>query len=261
MSAEGSVRLHVESLGGTRPDDRSAVALVHGFTQNSHCWAPFDRMLTTWAPVTAVDLPGHGRSGPATAGLWETGRAVVTAAPASAHVGYSLGGRVLLHGALGSPEDVSRLVLIGAHPGIEDEDTRRARRAEDEQRAARLEQAGLVDFLDEWLALPLFAGLDDERGHRRERLANDARALADALRMLGTGTQDPLWDRLGELVMPVLVLAGERDGRYREIGVRTAAAIGPSATFAEVPGVGHAAHLEDPEGTGGIIVDWLTGTE
>lgn len=258
MSEHGPGGLHLETLGDATADDRPVVALVHGFTQNSRCWAPFDQMIAEVGPVTAVDLPGHGLSGPATVGLWETGQAVLAAAPASVHVGYSLGGRVLLHGALSSPGAVSRLVLIGAHPGIEDHDARHARQAEDLQRAVRLEQGGLTGFLDEWMALPLFAGLDPERGHREERLANDAASLGGALRLLGTGTQEPLWDRLRELTMPVLVLAGERDGRFCEIGQRTAAAIGPNALFVMVPGVGHVAQLEDPGATSRIIADWMT---
>jgi 2-succinyl-6-hydroxy-2,4-cyclohexadiene-1-carboxylate synthase len=206
-----------------------------------------------------VDLPGHGRSAPDALDLWATGRSLVRSAPSSVLLGYSLGGRVALHAALADPAAVERLVLIGAHPGIENPEDRRRRRAEDEARAVRLERIGTAAFVDEWLALPLFAGLDHARGHHRQRLDNDARGLAGALRSLGTGTQEPLWGRLEEFGAPVLVLAGERDGRFVEIGERTAGAIGENATFTVVPGVGHAVQLEDPEATAAIVIDWLTG--
>ena len=261
MNGPAPLRLHVETYWGSNVLNRSGVTLVHGFTQNSRCWGPFDHLLTGRGPVTTVDLPGHGRSGPATSGLSSTGRATVVSAPASAHIGYSLGGRVVLHGALAAPDAVHRMILLGAHPGIEDDDTRRDRRAEDDHRADRIEQIGLDAFLEEWLALPLFAGLDAESSHRESRLTNEPAALAEALRRLGAGTQEPLWDRLDELDMPVLVLAGERDDRYREIGARTAAAIGANAALVVVPDVGHAAHLEDPEGTGRIVLDWLAATD
>jgi 2-succinyl-6-hydroxy-2,4-cyclohexadiene-1-carboxylate synthase len=257
MSAHEPPLLHVELLEAHPGDDRRSVALVHGFTQTSRCWAPLDRHLAVWGSVWGVDLPGHGASPPGPVDLWSTGRAAASATPADLHLGYSLGGRVLLHGSLADPEAVDRLVLIGAHPGIEDPDARRRRRAEDDARAEHLERVGTAAFLDEWLAGPLFAGLDPARAHRRARLVNEAGALADALRMLGTGVQDPLWDRLGELAMPVLVLAGERDGRFREIGTRTAQAIGANATFATVPQVGHAVHLEDPKTTTAIVRSWL----
>lgn len=260
MEPPTSLRLHVERREGPGADDRPSIALVHGFTQNGRCWSPFDRMLLEHASVATVDLPGHGRSGPATSDLWGTGRAVVDATPASVHLGYSLGGRALLHGALSSPGAVDRLILIGAHPGIEDEGARRSRRAEDDRRAAHLVEIGLADFLDEWLALPLFAGLDEGRDHRADRLTNDTTAVAGALRALGTGTQDPLWDRLSELTMPVLVMAGERDRRFCEIGARTTEAIGANAGFTTVPGVGHAVQLENPDRAAAIVVEWLAAT-
>lgn len=253
-SAGASVRPAV------RERERAAVTLVHGFTQNGRCWSPFDRLLAGVGAVATVDLPGHGRSGPATGDLWATGRAVVGRAPAEAHVGYSMGGRVLLHAALAAPEALARLVLIGAHPGIEDAEARHRRREEDERRAGSLERGGLGPFLDEWLTQPLFARLDPGRSHREERLTNDPIAVAQALRTLGTGTQEPLWDRLPALGMPVLFVAGEHDDRYRAVGERTVEAVGANATLVVVPGAGHAAHLEEPGRTAGLVLDWLDHT-
>jgi pimeloyl-ACP methyl ester carboxylesterase len=62
----------------------------------------------------------------------------------------------------------------------------------------------------------------------------------------------PLWDRLGELVMPVLVIVGEGDEKFRAIAERMAAAI-PRAEVAVIPGVGHAAHLEAPDSVAAVI--------
>ena len=74
--------------------------------------------------------------------------------------------------------------------------------------------------------------------------------------MAGTGTQDPLWNRLRELTMPVLVLAGDRDTKFVDIGRQLAAGM-PRARFATVPGAGHAAHLEQPLATTTVIADFL----
>ena len=46
--------------------------------------------------------------------------------------------------------------------------------------------------------------------------------------------------------MPVLVVAGERDAKFRSTGERLAASIGSNARLAIVPDAGHAAHLEAP---------------
>ena len=54
----------------------------------------------------------------------------------------------------------------------------------------------------------------------------------------------------------MLVLAGELDTKFIEIGRRMAERL-PQATFAAVPGAGHAAHTERPADTVRIVADWL----
>ena len=52
----------------------------------------------------------------------------------------------------------------------------------------------------------------------------------------------PLWERLGELAMPVTLVVGERDAKFRAIAERMRAF--PSAWSS--PGAGHAVQLEAP---------------
>jgi pimeloyl-ACP methyl ester carboxylesterase len=115
----------------------------------------------------------------------------------------------------------------------------------------------MAAFLDRWLAGPLFATLPAERAGRAERLGNSVAGLAAALRQLGTGTQEPLWARLPELGMPVLLVAGELDGKFAALAGRMASAIGHHARVALVPGAGHAAHLEQPERFGDLVERFL----
>lgn len=174
---------------------------------------------------------------------------------ASAHgrgvwIGYSMGGRLCLHLALDRPEAVEALVLLGATAGIDDPTARARRHRDDEHLAARIERHGVEAFVDEWLARPMFGGLPDDPADRAERATNTAAGLAGALRLAGTGAQEPLWDRLGELGsrgLPVLVLAGDRDHAFVAAAHRLAAGIGPTARCDLVPGAGHAAHLERPD--------------
>ena len=258
VSTPATIPLHVERLraGRARRGD-PRVVLVHGFTQNTRCWSPFDRHLDGIGAVDAVDLPGHGRSPPPDTDLSAVGAALAALGPAEVHVGYSLGGRVLLHAALVGETPVRALVLIGAHPGLEDAADRARRRSEDGARADRLERIGVAAFLDEWLRLPLFGDLDDEAAHRVQRLSNTAAGLAASLRRHGTGAQEPLWERLHRIGQPTLVLAGARDQRFTDLGRRTAAAIGSNATFAPVAGTSHACHLEDPRTTAAVITEWM----
>lgn len=227
----------------------SRVVLVHGFTQTARCWAPIDQSLAADHEVVAVDAPGHGGSTAISASFAEAVDLVVGAGGPGAYLGYSMGGRLALAAAIAQPDAIQRLVLVGASPGVADPDERAARIAADEALADRIEAIGVDAFLDEWLALPLFAGLHPAAAHLDERRRNTATGLADSLRRCGTGAQPSQWDRLGELGarrLPVLLVVGEHDAKFRAIAEAMAAAIGPSASIAVVPGAGHTAHLEQP---------------
>lgn len=240
--------LHAERRG-TGPD----VVLVHGFTQTGASWSPIVDRLGSRLRSTVVDAPGHGGSRAVHADLWEGADQLVRTGGRAAYVGYSMGGRLCLHAALSHPELVERLVLIGATAGIEDPGERAARRAHDEALAQRLEVEGLPAFVDWWLTQPLFATLPAAASGREERLANSVDGLASSLRLAGTGSQDPLWDRLGSIEMPVLVIAGALDRRYAAVGERLVATIGTNAELALVPGAGHACHLEQPDALCALI--------
>jgi 2-succinyl-6-hydroxy-2,4-cyclohexadiene-1-carboxylate synthase len=233
------------------------LVLAHGFTQTQASWAPVgDRLARRWQ-VVRVDLPGHGGSGRVRAGFQEAAGLVGETGGAAAYVGYSLGGRLCLRLALDRPDLVRALVLIGASPGIADPRARAERRAADERLATRIEREGVAAFVDQWLAGPLFATLPAEAAGRADRLANTPEGLADALRRLGTGAQEPLWDRLGALRPPTLLVAGALDGKFAAVAGEMAAAIGPAARVALVPGAGHAAHLERPAALAAMVEEFL----
>ena len=232
--------------------------LAHGFTQTSRSWDPIRARLAARLPdveTVAVDLPGHGDSADVEATLWGAADHLVQRGGPGTYVGYSMGGRVCLHAALSHPESVERLVLIGATAGIPDPGERDDRRRADERLADDLEDVGVERFVDEWLTNPLFAGLDAESSMRGDRLRNTATGLASSLRLAGTGTQEPLWERLGEIDRPTLVLAGEHDAKFRDLGIRLTAAL-PQATMTIVSGAGHSVHLEQPDRTVDAIIDW-----
>ena len=250
-------RLAVE-VDGAGP----SVGLVHGFTQTARCWGPLARGLATDHRVISIDAPGHGRSAAVATDLWRSGELVADALGRGTLVGYSMGGRIALHAALAEPKRVERLVLISATAGIEDPAERRARIAADEHLAQQLDEiarngAGLDDFIEDWLGLPLFAGLAVSDQDRDERRTNTAAGLASSLRLAGTGVQEPLWDRVADLDIPVLIIAGEHDPKFVATARRLARLIGDDATLAVLPGAGHTVHREAPESTLATIRVWL----
>jgi 2-succinyl-6-hydroxy-2,4-cyclohexadiene-1-carboxylate synthase len=237
------------------------LVLIHGFTQNANCWPGIAAPLgEAGHEVVAVDAPGHGRRSQMGADLWGASDLIAAEGGRAAYLGYSMGGRIALHVALAHPEVVDQLILVSATPGIEDDTARSERRAADDAQATALERDGdVAAFLDRWLAGPLFASLPRDRAGLDARLTNTAAGLASSLRGAGTGTQDNLWPRLGQLTMPVLIVAGAADGKYAAIAERMATAM-PHAQLALIPAAGHAAHLEQPAAFVGLVLRFLAST-
>ena len=256
--AKTTERLHLTTLGrGSR------VVLVHGFTQTGRSWDEMASELVGEHEIVVVDLPGHGQSSAVHAGIESGARLLADAAGQGTYVGYSMGGRYCLRLALSFPHLVERLVLISTSPGIEDPAERAARKVSDDALAESLdpggatspsppptaadvpdERARLKSFLHTWLSRPLFSDLDPALARLESRLAeNTCAGLASSLRLAGAGVTDPVWRRLGELRMPVLVVAGTRDHKYARIAARMVDEIGSGAQLALIDGAGHAAHL------------------
>ena len=244
--------LHAERDGTGPP-----VVLVHGFSQTRNCWGPVATDLQSDHTVIRVDAPGHGRSAEVLAGLRGGGRMIADQGGRATYLGYSMGGRFLLHLALANPELVDGLVLLGATAGIEDAGEREARAEADRAMAARVREMGTFEFVKWWVANPMFEGIPPEHQFLMERMENTVDGLENSLLQAGTGTQDPSWDKLDRLAMPVLVMAGERDDKYVTIARRMAEVIGDNARLAVVPDAGHAAHLERPDAFLGLLRPWL----
>ncbi|MEX1218300.1 MAG: alpha/beta fold hydrolase [Acidimicrobiales bacterium] len=246
--------LNMSAYGADTQD--APVVLLHGFTQTSQCWGPLAVRLAENRPVIAIDLPGHGGSGTLRADLVQTASLVADQIEPAMVLGYSLGGRVALHLALSRPDVVQQLVLIGATGGIDNEEERFARRTADNALASRIESIGVSAFLDEWLSQPLFSSLTEIQACRAARKTNTSAGLSASLRLCGVGTQTPLWERLNELQMPVLILAGEYDQKFIALGQRLASGIGLNAEFRVIKRSGHSAHLENPDAVLTAIQGW-----
>ena len=232
------------------------LVLLHGFTQTRQSWRRTAAALGGRYRALAPDLPGHGFAAERRPASFAACAAYVRALAGGpcTLAGYSMGGRIALYTALALPGLVERLVLVGASPGLADAAEREARRLADEALAQRIEAIGIEAFAEEWGAQPLFAGQDERvaAAAHADRLRNTPAGLAAALRGLGTGVMPPLWDRLGELAMPVVLVVGERDQKFRAIAERAAAAI-PDCRLEVVAGAGHAAALERPEAVAAAI--------
>lgn len=252
--AAGGLRWSITEAAGDGPP----ILMLHGFTGSGAFWRTIAAGLSPRRCILP-DLPGHGATGPPVpAESWGLGRAAsaltdvlgcmgVTEYHA---VGYSMGGRIAMHLALQDGIPMRSLTLVGASPGLEAAEARAGRIASDEALARMLETQGIEAFVHHWEALPLFATQQAIPASARDamratRMSQNPSALAAALRAFGVGTQRPLVEDLGSLRIPVLLVAGERDWKYREIVERMRDRI-PDARVGIVPEAGHAVPLERP---------------
>lgn len=232
------------------------VVLLHGFTQTRASWDPVVAALGERYRAFALDIRGHGS---ASARLPVTLEAVLDDVAALAPkrftlVGYSMGGRIALHAALRMPEQIERLILIGASPGIADPDEREARLEDDGRLAAEIERMSIAEFAQRWAQTPVLAGQPPAvlAAAQADRLRNDPAGLARALRGLGTAALSSLWERLPRIVVPVTLIVGERDEKFRAIAADMATKL-PDAKVIVVPGAGHAVHLEAPDAVAALV--------
>ncbi len=230
-----------------------SILLLHGFSNTAGCWARLRAAgLEARFSVLAPDLRGHGSASdvrPVALGPVLDDLDALAPMDEFTLLGYSQGGRIALHAALDpvlGPR-VRGLVLISASPGIADPAERAARRTADEALAAEVEGMSIAAFADRWARTPVLAGLAPELAleAHADRLGNTPAGLAAALRGLGTGALPSLWERLGELAMPVTLVAGARDAKFTGLAGEMAARI-PHARVVIVAGAGHQVHLEAP---------------
>lgn len=224
---------------------------IHGFTGRPASWSDIQAVPDTHC----LRVLGHGASSIAQGEESFTGEVSRLAAELPAErvhlVGYSLGARLALGIALKDPSRLSKLTLIGVHPGLQSENERSSRRESDLAWAKLLRTEGITAFVQAWQELPMWESqrevpiskLDSQRA---QRLQHDPLQLAYALQSLGTGSMPPMWQELPALSMPVQLIVGEQDTKYLEIAKAMLAAL-PDGHLEVIRAAGHNPVLETPD--------------
>jgi 2-succinyl-6-hydroxy-2,4-cyclohexadiene-1-carboxylate synthase len=153
-------------------------------------------------------------------------------------VGYSMGGRLALHALARADGPWDAAVIVSAHPGLGDRDERRARLAHDAGWAAQAFGGDWQKFLEEWNAQSVLAGEAPRDADASARLVMRRREIARSFVDWSLGAQEPMWEALGQIKVPVLWVVGERDEKFHGLGQR-AVSLMPQARLAVAPGVGH----------------------
>lgn len=241
-----------------------SLVLLHGFAQTPASWLETIAELPADLKTAAPELPGHGETALSLgAPAPELARSVAveavrSAGPPAVVWGYSQGVRIAFDLALAEPSLVSALVLESGQPGIADPLARADRRSRDEALARGLEKGTIEDFVALWERLPALGNPSREQieAQREDRLRHDPKALAAVLRGLGQSAYEPMWDRLGEITVPVLLITGERDAVYGAHAERMRELL-PDARHVRIPEAGHSVHVPYPAPAAAAVRDFL----
>lgn len=158
-------------------------------------------------------------------------------------LGYSMGGRIALHALLEPNHSWQAAVIVSANPGLENDAERAARRASDTEWATRALTGNWQQFLEAWNSQPLLGTAAMRDTPMSNGLVQRRREIARSFVDWSLGVQQPLWQRLSEISVPVLWIAGENDPKYRALAAR-AAALTPGSSLAIAPNSGHRAPWE-----------------
>ncbi|MFG2794570.1 3-oxoadipate enol-lactonase [Streptomyces sp. NPDC048419] len=208
-------------------------------------WDTVAPELSVTRRVVRWDLPGHGGSAPGLIGpgatVGELADLVLALADSLridrfAYAGVSLGGAVGLHLALHHPDRVTSLATIcssahfnGAKPW--------------EERAERVRREGL-DFLVESADARWFTPGFTVPQLVRDQAEADPEAYAACCDALAAFD---LRDRLAEISVPTLLIAGREDKATPPPHLREIADAVAGSTLVELPGAGHLAPAQCPE--------------
>ncbi|MFN8380064.1 MAG: 2-succinyl-6-hydroxy-2,4-cyclohexadiene-1-carboxylate synthase [Anaerolineae bacterium] len=256
---------HLDDRGEGRP-----LVLLHGLTGRAATWRDHFGPLSRHFRVIAVDQLGHGQTViPADPARYHMEEAAADLIAVLQHIGalpaalfgYSMGGRLALYTALTYPHAFNALILESASPGMRDATARAERLTKDEKLADSIMELGVQAFVDSWEKLPMFASqsamsVDRYALQREIRLANDPLGLANSLRGMSVGAQPSLWDRLGELQIPVLLVTGTEDAKFNAIADEMMTLL-PHAQRRNIPHASHTVHIEQPVQFDEAVTDFL----
>jgi pimeloyl-ACP methyl ester carboxylesterase len=231
------------------PASDTPVELLCGLLCDDTIWAPVAKRLRATGTDVAIQSFAGFTSITAMAQA-----ALDQAPPRFALAGHSMGARVALEICRLAPDRVARLALLNT--GIHG-----MRPSEPESRGRLVDLArkqGMEAVAAEWLPPMMGAGLEDEALMARLRImvirqtpesfAGQIRALLD---------RPEAETVLGDVRVPVLLVAATRD-RWSPVAQHEAMlALSPDARLAIVEDAGHMAPVEKPEPVAAELMTWL----
>jgi 3-oxoadipate enol-lactonase len=177
-------------------------------------------------------------------------------------VGLSMGGFIAMRLAARRPDLVAGLILIETTAGPEP--------------AENIPRYRMLNVVARWFGLGLVVdrvmpimfgrkfladpGRRQERDEWRRRMAANHR-IGVTRAVTGVITRQGVYDEIGAITAPTLILAGDQDVATPLDKARRIHAGIPHSRLVIIPGAGHTSTVEEPEAVNGAILGFLEGQE
>jgi pimeloyl-ACP methyl ester carboxylesterase len=248
-------------------DDGPLVVLVHASGFCKELCAPIVDDLSEIASgfrALAIDLRAHGDSGVPDHPFdwWDCGKDVVELVAGSSPVigvGHSAGGAALMLAELVAPGMFDGLVLVepivfpppyGRFPANPMAAAARRRRDRFESREAAfstwMSKTAFAGWEKRAMRAYVDGGLREDGGEFILKCSRESEA-----EFFTAATAHGAWDRLGEIDVESLVIAGESSTTHQEPFVKEIVSRMPKASYEIVSGTGHMVWMERP----GVVAD------
>ena len=241
---------------------KPALVLLHGFMGSSDDWQELVKYLQDFCYLVLVDLPGHGQSALGVNPGFDDFSCRLDTLFTDLHLnnfslmGYSLGGRLAMAYTCIYPDRPERLILEGAHAGLQNNDEQEQRQLSDQYWSERFNREPIEQVLEDWYQQPVFSDLtvDQRQALVSARLVQKDNDLARTMMVFSLSGQPDYRENLRHLPCPVHYLAGELDKKFSGIG-RSLHKEHCLTDMHLIPSSGHNIHREQPKAMASKILE------
>ncbi|HJQ14746.1 MAG TPA: alpha/beta hydrolase [Anaerolineales bacterium] len=247
-----NARIYYEMAGQGTP-----FVMIHAGVADSRQWNNEFEFFARKYQVVRYDMRGYGKSEPVEGEFnhLEDVVGVLNALGVQEPVvimGCSMGGGIAMDFALTNPSKVSALIMVGSAPSGLELDVPTPAKFADAEKAF---EAGDLDLVGEIETQIWFDGsgrTPDQVNQAMRKLVYgmNRQALAHEVKNLGKrlpNTQTPVFDRLGDLKIPVLIVVGRHDTPYILAAADYMVERIPSAKKVVIEDAAHLPNLDHPD--------------